>query len=203
VSCTDEKDPDTGDTLEKPTLLLPSNGSLYGANSQFVLFDWSDVEGAYKYSIEIKDVFTSSVIFSSDATDSEIQVSREEFYNLDTYSWTVTAYSSTNETAVSGLQGFTYEFGQLQLQIPSNNAILPTTTSSITLQCENVDYMGLTGYRFTVYRDGGFLVTQQTSVTNTFNLTGLTSGTTYTWDVSAERSAGGGIPSDTWSFSVQ
>jgi len=203
VSCTDKDDDDSDDKLGKSTLLQPSLGALYGANNQLLLFDWSDVEGAYKYSIEIKDLFTSGIVYSSDAVASEIQVSREEFYNGDSYSWTVTAYSATNETTVSGLSSFTYEFGELQLQIPSNGATLPAATSSITLQCEDVAYMGLTGYRFTVYRDGGFLVTQQMSIDNTFNLTGLTSGVIYTWDVSAVRSAGGVIPSDTWSFTVQ
>lgn len=203
-SCTNDDDNNTNqNSLTVPELLTPNLGATYGEGLQELFFDWSDVANSINYKITIISVFNQNTVFEETVTQSSISVDKSYFLDNETYTWKVTVFNQQNMSKESELRIFTYEFGGLQLISPSNNTVYPNGTTTVTLQCEDVSSVGITGYRFTVYRDGGFLVTQQFVPNPTFTLQNLSNNTIYTWDVTATKSSGGLIPSNTWSFSTQ
>lgn len=201
IACS-KKDDITNEVLEKPELISPGIG-LYGDGLAQLEFDWTDVVGADKYKIIISNQTNNNVVIEEEVINSNFEINKSNFIDNYPYKWEVMAMSDDGENSKYSSRSFTYIFGDVQLISPLNNSSFQNGISSINLKCEDLSSIGITQYRFDIYRDGGFLVSQSNSLTNEYTLNNPLPNTIYTWSVSATKTTGGQLVSNTFSFQTE
>lgn len=201
IACNKEEG-NTNKNLEKPDLISPGIG-LYGDGLSQLEFDWSDVSGAEKYKIRISNQTNNNIVIEEEIINSNFETNKSNFTDNYPYKWEVMAMSDNAENSKYSSRSFTYIFGKVQLVSPLNNSSFQNGISSINLKCEDLSAIGITQYRFDIYRDGGFLVSQNNSLSNEYTFTNPLPNTIYTWTVSATKTTGGQLVSNTFSFQTE
>jgi len=164
-----------------PTLISPADNATGVATSG--TFTWGTVEGAVSYTIMVST--TSGDIEETVATNSYAYTGLE---NHTDYNWEVYATDMYgNDTDPSAEWSFTTVVAAPLLTSPADNANGVNTSFTATWQ----SVIGAAGYEVELSEDGS-VVSTNASATTSFNFSGLSNYTEYSWRVRAKDA------SDNW-----
>ncbi|HKY19577.1 MAG TPA: fibronectin type III domain-containing protein [Vicinamibacterales bacterium] len=170
-------------TIVCPTLVSPANNATLD-DPNTVTLDWAATPGAVEYEVyfwEDGDPEPVTPTYTLAATQKTINGLEAGV----TYHWRVIAVGESTSSTGCGMRTFTSDTpGCPGLQIPTEGSSVGEETSTILLW-EDVD--GATSYQVFVWEDGDPQpgVPTATTVDNTYEVTGLSLGTTYHWVVNS------------------
>jgi hypothetical protein len=166
-----------GTGCNTPTLLTTNNITQSSAN-----ISWSAVSGATSYTVEYK--LSTAAIWNT-ATTANTSLGLSGLNAGTTYNWRVQADCSPLSSSVS----FTTMSAPTGCVAPSNLAAINVTMSSATLTWTAVT--GASSYSIKIRKVGTNKWTNYKNITTAFkNLSGLSAGSTYEWQISAKCSGG-------------
>lgn len=150
--------------MSAPVLGTPADGASLDAGSQ--TFTWSPVSGAQRYALRIANAYGAPAYEAGSLTSTSQSVPAGTLTD-GTYSWKVTATSSTGRTSESPQRSFTVH--------------RELTTTELAALRGSVVYIEVSGYKegktFGASGSGFFISTDGRLVTNYHVIDGATSGT--------------------------
>ena len=187
-------------TLSPPNLILPLNSSSDLDFSE-TTFEWSIVDGATLYTIEITDSDFGPDAFTISVTTNTYTAA---WLSCETsYQWRVKASNGTLISDWSEVWSFTTAECEVILDAP---VLISPSNESTGIDASDVMFewnavAGATGYTIEV-SDGEFGPMSYISnvTTTTHNITSLSCGTTYNWRVRASKDSDFSDWSDVWIF---
>jgi hypothetical protein len=151
-------------------------------------FSWSAVPGAAGYNLQVFDTTSATIVINTQVISNNSYTPSTPLKNLDTYDWTVSAYSSASYhglpyvSPVSGSVYFTVNVDVPPVLItPANQAVLTTTTPEFDWS----DVSSAVGYSVTIIdSESGVVAASGPDVTGTsFTPTAPLSYGNYKWFV--------------------
>lgn len=182
--------------VDRPTLIFPTN--LVSNMEISIKFDWSDVDGADKYKIQISDnISFSNLLFNESVSNSEKTIFPLEYHKI--YYWRVNAENQTKSGDWSEIYTFTTKIGSTTLKLPENKSINLDTNLSFLWNNENY----ADNYNFQLDNKNTFdspnLIFED-KIENKTNIKELLFDTTYYWRTNINVNSQKGEWSEIWSF---
>lgn len=187
--------------LQRPDLLVPQNG----AQNTGILpgFEWSAVNGAEGYQIQISQDFEFTSQIANEFTNELTFALQNELEYSGLYFWRVRALSAAGNSSWGGTNRFftlQQPPEQVTLSLPENGAenLRPQQLLIRWDAANRAD-----GYTIQVSESPDFsnpLINRDVTATLFSDLAGLDLYTDYYWRVRGNNRAGGGDWSETWTF---
>ena len=176
--------------LTAPTLTSPANGTSLPAGTTSESLQWSSVNGAVDYNVAVYTGSCGGTSFSG-VTQSGTSYTVSGLSNGQVYYWRVQSVGSGGATsAYSGCFDFSLAIPAPTLTSPANGTSLPAGTTTESLQWSSVS--GAVDYNVAVYTGscGGTSFSGVTQSGTSYTVSGLSSGTTYYWQVQSVGAGG-------------
>ena len=191
-------------TLDKPTLLSPSN-ALSPAQQSSVTMNWNPVSGATSYTMQISTALTFATTVRNQTGLTGTNTSVDSLPSGTIYYWRANGSNPGGAGTWSSVWSFSTDYGAPLLVAPRNDSLVgnPNTTS-ITLTWAS--QYAATGYLVQVATSSTFLnlvYTQSPNLTSqTIPAGTLIGAARYYWRVNATGAFGGRDWSSIWSFTT-
>ena len=185
-----------------PTLSSPANGATVSTTS--ATLSWAASTGATSYSVQAYTVSCGGTAVTVGSPGASTSISLTGLTSGTTYYWRVSATGTGGTSAYSSCFNFTVKIPPAvpTLSSPANASTVSTT--STTLKWNAVT--GATSYSvqaYTVSCGGTAVTVGSPGASTSVSLTGLTTGKTYYWRVSATGTGGTSAYSGCFNFTTK